>query len=400
LEEDSSVTKGPPVDEASFCVFRKKANGQYPTDWQLKQELPVLQFDVRDQAVPTKYFHSVTFHQGGNDENNETETTGTSKSKTTKKSVAYAGEEAHVSLKIPLSKLVLRRNGKLFLAISQVKDVDDRYMNDNDGTRQVIHGEFTSDMAASHISFGTLAVSAFHAIGFDNKKRILNFVVDDSMAKVRQFSSGQTSGYAGPRNTGAGAPNGNENGLPVDSAMRNNDPGIPTKWEDREYDEDSFWDASSEKEEEGGRHAKKTGTENREHDDGAGGNQEMLLQLGQAEDRSGSSRKRKLERKREGESAAIYGHEHRILASKEGGNAWPWSSSNGLYRNALLNQLPGSSQSTSSGGPLSGGPGSGLFGGPNDPLDTSLYRKHILTGQKNIKYSKKYLMNIFQSPLD
>jgi len=25
--------------------------------------------------------------------------------------------------------------------------------------------------------------------------------------------------------------------------------------------------------------------------------------------------------------------------------------------------------------------------------------KHILTGQKNIKYSKKYLMNIFQSPL-
>jgi len=25
-------------------------------------------------------------------------------------------------------------------------------------------------------------------------------------------------------------------------------------------------------------------------------------------------------------------------------------------------------------------------------------RKHILTGQKNIKYSRKYLMNIFQSP--
>jgi len=30
---------------------------------------------------------------------------------------------------------------------------------------------------------------------------------------------------------------------------------------------------------------------------------------------------------------------------------------------------------------------------------TADFCKHILTGQKNIKYSKRYLMNIFQSPL-
>jgi len=44
---------------------------------------------------------------------------------------------------------------------------------------------------------------------------------------------------------------------------------------------------------------------------------------------------------------------------------------------------------------------------PGEPHEESVYglrqlpesRKHILTEQKNIKFSKKYLVNIFQSPL-
>lgn len=134
---------------ASFCRFRD-AN---LTDAQLAAGLPTLTFALSDRNF-TAAGGSLGFG-----------------------SRAAANLEEEKRLALPLSRLVLRANGVVYLALSKAEDVVLSDAHDTDGTEQVMDGHFTADMSKSHIGFGSLVLSAFDGVVFDNPRDRLGFIV-------------------------------------------------------------------------------------------------------------------------------------------------------------------------------------------------------------------------------